>query len=96
MQVIYSNPALDIARARCPAENLPALFDVIAQLMQNNLFVRNNPERYDTESNYFEFSIQDPRWTLIIARAYVSAMIKTGPIWNRTYVGTQVMVIGFQ
>lgn len=96
MQVIYSNAALAQVNNGCPANQRAALFDEIAQLMQANQHVRNNPERYDTETKNFQFSIQDPRWQLILATAYVSRMEKTGHFWNRTFVAPQVMVIAFQ
>lgn len=95
MQVIYSNAALLQVNAQCPPQNHNALFDEIAQQMQTNAYVRDNPERHDTEAKYFSLTIQDPRWPMVIARAYVSAMKKTGII-RKTYVATQVMVIGFQ
>lgn len=95
MEVIYSNPALLQVNNSCPAQYRAALFGVIDQEAQNLAFVRNNPEMYDTEAKYFTLTIQDQRWPMVLARAYVSAMKKTG-IVRRTYVATQVMVILFQ
>ncbi|WP_156163495.1 hypothetical protein [Bradyrhizobium sp. LTSP857] len=95
MQVIYSNAAFAQANAGCPPQNRDALFSQIAQQAQGLGYVRNDPERYANETHTFAIPINDPRWQLLVANAYVSAMEKEG-FFRRRYVGTQVMVVSFQ